>query len=582
MQNVCRTCMGDSVTLVNIFSDVRDPALEQPVRNLSYILSECTNRSVRRDDCQPQFICLSCVQTAQTAFRFKRQCDRSYHRFCELQNKDSLEGDQDEDNQQAISPESGHKEAPKADDSRSDLSPGATNNTPMLRSPVGTGRTKNRNNRFACVHCNNTYKRRWGLRRHLLTHTTKPTHNCPYCPKFFWRKDCYTDHLRTHGKRRPVSCNKCAMVCPDATYLEMHQQEHNEEMVGNKSPVLEADNIINKENRSDVIAENVPVLETDHKHFCDLCSDSFVLEEDLKTHRTLVHDINITNTAKSMTITRELEPQRLNLSLESSALQDCNMENSQNISALKQAESGFDQENISPSSFLRNQSKLLNPEAKSFQFSEPKHHCPICSKAFFLRYMLMQHLRTHDDWVPHACRQCSAIFIERNQLKIHQREHEENTVGATELEDPDWEDKDVDTEDNNMINDISDTNPVAESTPVLRDWEIESLNLSLESNTIDDSGIQRSEDTPTLMQNESGFDQETTSAEQSEKPKKLSEKKSDVCPFCHSKQNKSNMRRHLKTHISKPEHKCSVCLKLFARSDNLTRHLARVHAEHVP
>lgn len=126
MENVCRTCLDNRVTLVNIFSEVRDPTLDKPEKNLSFILSECTNRSVSRNDGQPQFICLSCVQAAQSAFRFKQQCDRSYKRFCQLQKKSNplewlLEEDQDQDenNQEAITLETDQKEASRTNASRS-------------------------------------------------------------------------------------------------------------------------------------------------------------------------------------------------------------------------------------------------------------------------------------------------------------------------------------------------------------------------------------------------------------------------------------------------------------------------------
>ncbi|XP_020810122.1 uncharacterized zinc finger protein CG2678 isoform X2 [Drosophila serrata] len=548
MHNVCRTCMGES-PMVNIFSDVIDPALEQPERNLSYILSECTNRSVRKDDSQPQFICLACLQAAQTAFRFKLQCDRSYHHFCELQNKESLDGDQNGDNQQA-----GHKEAPTAEEFRSHLSPAkrvGTNVRQKMLSPSGERKRKRNiyyveDNRFECHLCPNNYKNRHGLKRHLLTHSSKPIYKCPSCLKAFWRKDSYIGHLLLHGIRSPVSCKQCPTICADATQLEIHQREHNGETVAEKCPVpddlnLEANNVnINKENSVDVIEKNLPLLENVHKNLCDHCSDSFILEDDLKIHTMLVHDLNISDSPEKSKVL-DLEPKRLDFSQEGNTNKDLSVETSDDPTS-RHDESEFDQNNISGQDTQPHSKFLIkssSSEGKPFKcatcqrsykskksmldhqathLSSPKHHCSICSKAFWLRYKLKRHMRTHEDEGPHPCRQCSAIFIDRIQLKIHQRDHEGKTS-----EDSESEGNDVNKDDNNinMINDsgilnhVNDTNPTTKSTTILRGLDPD-LYLSSESSTIGDSSTLRSKNNQSSRQNESGFDQDTTSSGQAE------------------------------------------------------------------
>ncbi|KAH8241299.1 hypothetical protein KR032_007454 [Drosophila birchii] len=609
MQNVCRTCMGDSVPLVNIFSDVRDPALEQPERNLSYIVSECTNRSVRRDDGQPQFICLTCVQAAQAAFRFKRQCNRSYQRFCELQNKNKhLEGNPDRDSQQA-----GHKEAPRAEDSRSDSSPagpGGTNNKQKKLSQSFGGSESKQNcvkdNRFGCTHCPNSYRTKHGLKRHQANHGAKPTHKCPFCPKVFWRSDTYGTHVLSHGKGSPVFCKLCSAVFPDANQLEMHRREHDGESIGNQIPDdldLEADKVGIQENSLDVMGKSLPSLEPVHTNICDLCSDSFLLEDDLKVHRILMHDVNITDPVQTFMF----KPKRLDLSREDRTIEDFSKETRDDTPTLRLAECGSEQESISEdktqSKSLKKQSKLRSTDMKRFEcstcqrsfkskismlkhqvthISKPKHHCPVCSKAFWLRFKLIRHLRSHKDMGPHPCHQCSAIFIDRIHLKIHLKEHEEKS------ETPNSKDNDVDTADNNidMIKDFrihrrlshhSDSqNPAAESPNISRDWIPESLDLSLESSTSDNSSNERSEDNPTSRQNGTGFDQETTSSAKVEKLKESSttEAKRVECLYCQSTfKTLKGMRLHLNTHIVEPKYTCSVCSKPFWRSDYLAKHL---------
>lgn len=71
MEQVCRTCMTSSVALVDIFTDQKEPSLAD-------MLNECVEYKIKLDDQLPKKICLACICDVQTAFGFKRKCEKSH------------------------------------------------------------------------------------------------------------------------------------------------------------------------------------------------------------------------------------------------------------------------------------------------------------------------------------------------------------------------------------------------------------------------------------------------------------------------------------------------------------------------
>ncbi|KRG03525.1 uncharacterized protein Dmoj_GI26632 [Drosophila mojavensis] len=78
MEQICRTCMTNSVALVDIFTDQREPSL-------AAMLCECVaSIKINLNDELPQKMCLSCICDIQTAFAFKRRLkyQRRTHMYC--------------------------------------------------------------------------------------------------------------------------------------------------------------------------------------------------------------------------------------------------------------------------------------------------------------------------------------------------------------------------------------------------------------------------------------------------------------------------------------------------------------------
>ncbi|KAH8302171.1 hypothetical protein KR044_003672 [Drosophila immigrans] len=84
-QEICRVCLNSTVTLVDIFAKREQIDQHNPEPCLADMLNEIAVCHVNLDDTFPQHICLSCVLSAQNAWRFKRRCEASYRQLQEHQ-----------------------------------------------------------------------------------------------------------------------------------------------------------------------------------------------------------------------------------------------------------------------------------------------------------------------------------------------------------------------------------------------------------------------------------------------------------------------------------------------------------------
>lgn len=82
MDQLCRVCMDNSVTLVDIFAERQQQSTDHPSPSLAEILNEFCE--VHQEDCLPQNICLSCVLAAQNAYKFKRTFEDNKQKLLKL------------------------------------------------------------------------------------------------------------------------------------------------------------------------------------------------------------------------------------------------------------------------------------------------------------------------------------------------------------------------------------------------------------------------------------------------------------------------------------------------------------------
>ncbi|XP_037729480.1 uncharacterized zinc finger protein CG2678 [Drosophila subpulchrella] len=268
-KNVCRACMDETATLVDLFAEIRDPTMDEPEMRLSHMLAQCTNRPVERGDLLPQYICLSCVMVAQNAFRFKWKCERSYQNFSGLLNKQCrLDQDPNQETQlqEDVALDSDQKETPqtKIQEIRESVQAESSSIPNLYRQPtskeghqnnisnanfvhkldpangtqktggdpnpmqsVNTRRRANKlqrqvrcdaNGNYKCPHC----PKRFYSQTQLRSHISELCHTCPYCPRAYSNRRNLRRHLLTHVSKPMHKCPHCSKAFMRSDHLKKH------------------------------------------------------------------------------------------------------------------------------------------------------------------------------------------------------------------------------------------------------------------------------------------------------------------------------------------------------------------------
>lgn len=76
--------------------------------------------------------------------------------------------------------------------------------------------------------CDKSYRTRFSLKRHYLTHMGIKQHKCPYCEKRFALAQYLSEHVNTHTGHRPYVCTfpGCGKCFKQAGKLSLHKKQH--------------------------------------------------------------------------------------------------------------------------------------------------------------------------------------------------------------------------------------------------------------------------------------------------------------------------------------------------------------------
>ncbi|XP_035828099.1 uncharacterized protein LOC101848996 [Aplysia californica] len=84
-----------------------------------------------------------------------------------------------------------------------------------------------------CHQCGASFKRRYHLTRHRLSHNADaPKFPCPHCPYSTFRKHRLKVHIQTHQTNKPIKCSLCPYSCRHEWTLKYHMRKH----TGNTAP----------------------------------------------------------------------------------------------------------------------------------------------------------------------------------------------------------------------------------------------------------------------------------------------------------------------------------------------------------
>ncbi|RXM93764.1 Zinc finger protein 574 [Acipenser ruthenus] len=107
-----------------------------------------------------------------------------------------------------------------------DPSTEAAQDSPEEEAAAAGSAASKRGGPHPCPHCGKTFRRRYHLRTHLVTHTGEKRFGCETCGKAFSCQSNLARHRVTHTGRKPYSCQQCGKTFTQSGTLKQHRLIH--------------------------------------------------------------------------------------------------------------------------------------------------------------------------------------------------------------------------------------------------------------------------------------------------------------------------------------------------------------------
>ncbi|XP_023170484.2 zinc finger protein 572 [Drosophila hydei] len=404
MEQICRTCMTKSLALVDIFTDQREPSL-------SAMISECVaSVKIKLNDGLPQKICLSCIRDIQTAFAFKRRCEKSYQVLDEklkkknkkldaknlevpkdetgdlLSTEGNLHEERDNDNN-CISTKSSTVAAPNHSPSRLqqkssevsiqsellEIEPWELSEPEM---DIGCIKVEKEDQPDESIpqtdEANNQEELDFSAVDDMSPSTDgkKFQFTCPHCPKSFSQKCHLNSHIRTHTGERPYQCPHCPKAFSQASNLRKHICIHSGERP------FKCPHCMRGFTRHTDLQYHVSTHPGKQTYKCQNCTRYFIEESELEEHMRYHKG--------ERTYKCQLCPREYVLAWQ------------------------------------------LQRHIRAHTGEQP-FKCPHCPKNCVDKGELGRHIRSHTGERPHKCPQCPNAFTRASYLKTHINTHIESS-----------------------------------------------------------------------------------------------------------------------------------------------------------
>ncbi|KAH8280075.1 hypothetical protein KR018_004669 [Drosophila ironensis] len=382
MDQLCRVCGSHSVTLVGIF-DLREQRKVQGEiePNLAEMIRRCADVRVDSGDSLPQKICMSCVLDAQTAYRFKRRCERSYEGYClaitlDKEIKQELEEDVITEKCEfkgfSFSEHLEKQEAPHLQDTNKKIRKERKHRVSKVEKPstsqqFGPENAETITKSFQCELCDKEFQRHRNLIDHMRIHTN--SHCCQTCGERFLFKTDLDLHHCFRANDSTVECPVCQRVFATSRALDIHKCQQMKE----------------------------------RPFKCAHCPQTFTHEHFLRAH-LLIHPAE--------------EPSSLPPGRHKCALCVMAFTNKAALQVHLNAHKGERPHACPtcPATFRCKQSLKLHIRTHT---GEKPYQCPLCPKTFSDNNNLAKHRRRHSDERPYQCLICAMCFREKHHMKRH-------------------------------------------------------------------------------------------------------------------------------------------------------------------
>ncbi|XP_041082648.1 zinc finger protein 574 [Polyodon spathula] len=260
-----------------------------------------------------------------------------------------------------------------------------------------------------CPHCGKTFRRRYHLRTHLVTHTGEKRYGCEACGKAFSCQSNLARHRVTHTGRKPYSCQQCGKTFTQSGTLKQHRLIH-----------------LLAETRASGALDPAQIEEAFLPHRCPDCGAGFKRKTHLLIHRHLhtgQYPFQCKECGGSFLRKRLLELHQLRHQGKEPV--SCGMCGSQfldeaGLRSHRQCRPGL--ECVYCGKRCPSQERL---ELHQLSHSGlPALRCPRCGRRFASQAGLDSHLERHAGGTRcFHCQDCGKDFTTASSLSVHQRIH---------------------------------------------------------------------------------------------------------------------------------------------------------------
>ncbi|CAH0686404.1 unnamed protein product [Spodoptera exigua] len=406
---LCRGCMKDNVSLVNLYETVQ---VEEDSLQLAELLVQCTPAEVSKEDGLPQNLCDDCVKVLQVAYTFRSQVIKSQEELKKILQTNIKTEPLDvslktEDN------------VPDYFDTFDDFNFDHDISKTELESII-----------YTCNKCSKQFTKHNKYLKHLAAHENLSL-ECSICRKLFGNQALLDKHKAKHEKTMCLICNKqfeketkllehmvehtegfdikvegevrvnmlrcneCNITFTKARSLASHMKKHKNK---DKQTEFVCDNCGKTFLKKCILKRHLSMHEKKHK--CDECPKSFGRRDQLVAH-TYSH--------------KDKKPYVCSYCKKGFS-QMCNLKDhvrthtKETPYLCSECGKGF-----ANNSNLR-QHMMRHTGIKPFA-------CNQCPKTFCTKGQMTSHLTTHTDAHPYKCAECGATFTKQNSLKKHSLIH---------------------------------------------------------------------------------------------------------------------------------------------------------------